>query len=130
MSLIEQLILWLLGLNTLRGILIDLGLIPRRGRYSWLFYNRRDYEFLRELVEKHPDIPQKMLTQNQVKVNLPIMALFQLMSQYIHQFEAPVSYGKVTPTLTRFYINTMEASHNENSLRSMSELIQTLVSKN
>lgn len=53
-------------------------------------------------------------------------SLFFLIAEHIHEFEHDVIYGKETPALSKYYINTMEASLDEKKCSLMADLLYQL----
>lgn len=138
---INYIILTLLGLMTLRDIVGLMGVVKYDDSFlSNLVYGRYDKQIikrtLRELGYNNETKVKKgnkvLALQSELNIKacdkgINIKKLTFLVSEYILKFDQDITYGKNTPVSTKYFINTMEASKNPESLQKMIELIHYLV---
>jgi hypothetical protein len=128
-------------LSTVRFFLKVMCIIPENWKiYKWL---HQDYDInvvsrsLMHLgftknessacIEKIKIAGRKVKSQICYSKKNQLLHLIALLSKYTFKFDKEILYGKNTLSKSKFYINTMEASHNNNDLKMMSNLITDLI---
>src|SRR5258706_15868344 len=112
----DTVILWFLGLCTLRVLIADTGWIPRDRPYSRLFYNHREFEFLKHLIKTSPELIAELRSKLEIPADpvfekQQLTELVKLMIRHLQTFKTEDSYGRSSPSRSRYDINTMEAAH-------------------
>ncbi|OUO37943.1 hypothetical protein [Flavonifractor sp. An306] len=117
----------LLALDTVRAILAMLGWVPRQtkilGKIIYGNYDRQLItEGLKELGFTHQQSEEikkdlksssdKTLNTNGITPQNAAQHLIALLAKYIVYFDTHIQYGGSGLTASRYYINTMEISHN------------------
>lgn len=139
-SFLSSLILLILGLETVRNVIAWIGLFPRDHKYSWVVYRSYNDIVIKEVL-RYLGISENELNKirdtNKVIVNNhqnsddslkgSCKKLVSLLSRYTYNTDIELTYGKMTPVKTRYYINTMEASKKPNDLEMMSHIMWSLV---
>lgn len=131
--MIEKIIIYFLGVMTLRELIAFSGLIPKDMKFSWIIYNTYDKfiinETLKSLGIERKDvinvIKEKKFTKDYHKINKD--NLIEIISKYIIYHEGKVEYGYKTPINTTYYISTVEASYDSEYLSWMCFLMNDLV---
>lgn len=140
----DTVILFLLGLDSVRMIVAILGIVKPTSKYSWLIYGRYDINIMeRALIQLGYSVDlAKEITKDisalskKVKDNSGINAknasekLIVLLSKYITYFKKPINYGGKSISKSLYYINTMEISHNENDLNELTAIMLNLMIDN
>lgn len=140
-SIINGLILFVLALATLRAVIRNFfPIIPRDRKWSWIVYNQYDKELLLNVFRKlgfTEDTVIKGLrrAESESRFTSPPLPsyydkeLIELVSKYIYYSKKPLTFGKNSIVKTHYYINTMEASHNNEHSKLMCEIIGSQVIK-
>lgn len=130
---IAALILTILTIVTLRDIISKFFGIPRNKSYSWLFYNQYDKSLLIDMLNRF-GLREENVTKhlrrakNDTKnYNNPSVKLVSLLSRNIYNVKT--EFGLENPVKSEYYINTMGASHIEQELSLMCDLIAILIDK-
>lgn len=139
---INDIILLLLGLDTLRFIIASMGIVKRDlpilgrmiyGKYDIsiveealeeLGYSRQDSKRIKESLQnasKQGSFPEKDSAG----------MLIHILSQYIIKFDNEISYGVLAKnkslSYSRYYVNTMEAVHNNGNLNDLAVIMIRLM---
>ncbi|WIV13135.1 hypothetical protein [Proteiniborus sp. MB09-C3] len=139
---LNMIILFILSLTTLRDIVAMTGWISFNSKFAPLVYGRYDKEIIKKCLQELGFSPSKsneicialeiISRENRVedslcedKVNL--YKLIELISKYIVCFDNYIQYGKITPTSSKYYVSTMEASKNDEDLMKMAYIISHLI---
>ncbi len=133
--MIDRIILYFLGIMTLRELISFSGLIPRNKKFSWLIYNTYEKYVIDDTMKavgiEKTDIKnivkEKKFSKNGQIVSLE--NLIEIISKYIIFHEGKVEYGNRILIDTTYYISTVEAVYESEYLRWMCCLINDLVSK-
>ena len=142
---INDIILTILGLDTLRSVIASLGIVKRGTPFiGRLVYGKYDVviveEVLKELgysTQQAKKIERKLKNVAKEKkypeADTPLKLLYVL-SKYIIKFENVISYGLIsegkTLSYSNYYINTMEAVHNMSDLKELSHIMIRLMKFN
>lgn len=142
---INDLILTILGFDTLRSVFASLGIVKREtpllGR---IIYGKYDViivkEAMRELGYSSQQAERivRRLKNVSDEENYPesdtALKLLYILSKYIIRFENTISYGLISEgkilSYSNYYINTMEAVHNQTDLKELSHIIIRLMKYN
>lgn len=140
-NIINEIILFLLGLDSLRMIIAMLGVMKPTWKYSWLIYGRYDLNIMeaallelgynqnvaKEIINDFSSTAIKLQENSLVKENNACQKLIALLSKYIINFNKPINYGGTSLTTSCYYINTMEAAHNPKDLKELSDIMLYLI---
>lgn len=127
-SFFDTVILFLLGLDSVRMIVAILGIVKPTSKYSWLIYGRYDINIMerallqlgysvdlaKEITDDISDLSRKIKDNSGINEGNASEKLIILLSRYFTYFEKPINYGGKSISKSLYYINTMEISHNEN----------------
>ena len=133
MSIIDRVILFFLGLFTLRELIASSGIIPKNKKYSFLVYNNYDNYIVKQTLEElglqksdmRTFIAEKDFLGKKHKVGLE--NLIEIISRYMIYHNANVEYGYKIKIQTAYYICTVESSYDEEYLRWMCALMRQLI---
>lgn len=141
-SFIEKLILTLLSIVTLRDVLIYFGIVRIDSKLGKIIYGRYSNDIVKHaLVElgfkiedfttlkKQLEITARKIAVKGETIKDPYIKLVNLLAKNFICFGKQVKYGDVTPKSSNYYLNTMEASHNQEDLDCMTSLIYELVNQ-
>lgn len=131
--------LFLLGLATLRDVLIKFNLTPPKGNWGYRFFSV-SYEknivknALKELgysKDKSTAIFESNESTSE-EVNSNILGdskqnLIALMANYTYKLKCEREYGSETPRLSSYYIHTMELVHNRDNLIKITNIMYDLI---
>ena len=143
MSVLENAIMALLSIDTLRALIAMLGYVKPDSKYAWLFYGRYERNLVKTALkdlgfseEKTNKIFQSMskISKNieddtGVRGEDAAVHLIILLSKYIEKFNHPIQYGAEKLTKSNYYLNTMEISHNVEDRRIMAAAMVHLVNQ-
>lgn len=141
MDIITQVTIWLLGIITIKDIIATSGIYKRKWPGAHFFYGKYDEIVLRNALmdlgfrgKEIPEVKKRLaLTANELTRDINLnkenanLFLISFISKYIRKYKDTISYVKETPITSNYYINTMEASHNDLDLQLMSNLIMNLI---
>lgn len=120
----------ILIVHLLRELISAAGLFPPDSKLGRIFVNHAQraavMETLRVLGVDHARVSQK-LRAAPPPAALSSDQLIALLTRRIAKFDQEIMYGQSTPVSSSFYINTMEASHDNNDLYLMVQLLNRLV---
>lgn len=139
-------ILIVLAINTIRSILaISFPGLLRGTKYEKLIHDRNIDEVAQLAADKAlskagigtaEKIRLKVVLPSVIKAEFCftkrdfLQSLFILIADYIYEFDQEIAYGSETRVISRYYINTMEASLNNDSCSVMVKLLYQLYLKN
>ncbi|GHU35791.1 hypothetical protein FACS1894172_18040 [Spirochaetia bacterium] len=130
---INNIILLILGVSTIRWVVAKIGIVPRYKKFSFLVYDEYDSTVAYKLLE---DIgfPVNETKNNISKFRLvkDINALDKLLCVCINNITKSDDmnyYGHKTVVPTHYYIDTMGAAHNKDELEIMAKAILDLCGK-
>ena len=137
-------ILSLLSLDTLRGIIAMLGWVKPESKYAWIVYGRynknivsqalRDLGYSetteKRIINENKELSKNLKRSTGIKANTAPIHLIILLSKYIKQFDSEISYGESSMATSRYYIDTMEISHNQEDLLTMNAIMHYLIKAN
>lgn len=133
---LTRIILFILGLHAVREVVAATGFVPRKAKHAWLVYNRFEPEIVAEALRflgferTSVDIAASKMKPGQTTLpERPFFQLLVLIHSNLIRFEHAVVYGRQTPVRSHFYINTMEAAHDHEQLRTMCRLLNVLILK-
>ncbi len=142
---INDIILTILGLDTLRSVLASLGIVKRETPFlGRIIYGKYDIiivkEVMRELgyssqqTEKIVARLKDVAKKEKYPESDTALKLLYILSKYIIKFENTISYGLKsegkTLSYSYYYINTMEAVHNPTDLKELSHIMIRLMKYN
>jgi len=118
----------ILGWVLLRDLVFATGLVPPGSPLEFLFINH-SHESLASSILRRLGVDHRLVVRRPVHtVSLAgVDQLVALLTRYTRSFARDISYGKETVINSRYYVNTMEASHSENDLHLMADLIVRLI---
>ena len=143
-SFFDTVILFLLGLDSVRMIVAILGIVKPTSKYSWLIYGRYDINIMeraliqlgygvdlaKEITDDISDLSRKIKDNSGIDERNASEKLIILLSKYFTYFEKPINYGGKSISKSLYYINTMEISHNENDLNELTSIMLNLMIDN
>lgn len=132
MHAINQIIIFLIGLITIREIIAAFFYVPRDKKWSWLIYNKNDENMIKFVLQQLNLNDKKLNRLSKIDYPIhempsPVHRLISLLSRHIYKSNDHLSYGKDTIVNTRYYVNTMEAIHDRSDAVIMCTLIQKLI---
>lgn len=142
---INDIVLTILGLDTLRSVLASLGIVKRETPFlGRIIYGKYDViivkEALRELgystqqAERIVGRLKNVTDKEKYPQADTALRLLYILSKYIIKFENVISYGLISEgkmlSYSNYYINTMEATHNQNDLKELSHIMIRLLRNN
>lgn len=140
----NDLIMLLLALDTCRAFVATWGIVPRHwpilGR---VVYGKRDEDLVRSVLlqlgynkKETNKILEKFINKKnteKIKIKDPVGYLLNILSRYTAEFESEISYGLVAKnkraSYSRYYVSTMDAVHDADSLRYLSIIMANLIDK-
>ncbi len=134
-NVISYLIFVILALATLRDVISKFFSIPMDTKWSWIFYSKHEKEFISnflcEIGLKQHEFRSAVKKQQASSLTngKPEIKLVELISKYLMKTEHTVTFGQGHRYHSSFYINTMGASHNDEDLITMSNLLIELINK-
>ncbi|TKJ44269.1 hypothetical protein CEE36_00575 [candidate division TA06 bacterium B3_TA06] len=125
----------ILGLLTIRWLISASGIVPKKWKFSWLFYGRDDSELITKTVKKVLNEQKKEEETRSIsrfKANWKyneVYNLIALLSNCIIKTNKEVRYGESSRVWTRYYINSMGIAKNEKALSIMVGIMSQLVNR-
>lgn len=144
-NIINAIILIVLGLDSLRMIIAMLGIVKREtpffgriiyGKYDAIVLKEtlREMGYGRQQTERIVGKVKNVVREDKYPKKDAALKLIYLLSQYIDKFDNTISYGLVSDgkqlSYSNYYINTMEAVHNNGVLKSLSHIMIQLMKYN
>ncbi len=143
-NLIWSIICILLSVDSLRAVIAMLGIVPRDHKWKWLsqlVYGKYDrivlYEALKDLGYPQRDSETLVVgLQKSVPAIRPAsgvnrenvtMHILSVLANYIQKYPRNIQYGGRTLSDSTYYIDTMEAVHNDKTLVVMADAMVTLI---
>lgn len=142
---INDIILTILGLDTLRSVFASLGIVKRETPFlGRIIYGKYDViivkETLRELGYSSQQAEQivgrlkNVANEEKYPESDTALKLLYILSRYIIKFENVISYGLISEgkmlSYSNYYINTMEAVHNPTDIKELSHIMIRLMRYN
>lgn len=137
-----QIILAILGLDTIRAIIAFTGLVPRSKKFfGRLIYGKYDEDLMiqalrglgypgllarQENKKLKAHISKMKGTTSVTRKNAPVHLII-LLAKYCTYFKNSVTYGGNTISESRYYLNTMEAAHENDDLKTMCDIMIMLL---
>lgn len=123
----NYIILAILTLLTIRDILTKNFAIPKRKKWSWIFYNRNELEKIPPCYRRY-ELSEKSANFTPRKI---IEELLLLTQRHIKRFDQGLVHGRFQKGInSKYFINTLEASHNKYDLDIMATAITKLIQIN
>lgn len=143
-SFIDTIILFLLGLDSIRMVISFLGIVKPTAKYAWLIYGRYDVNLVERaliqlgyncndakvITKNISDIRQGVIENHGINKENACGKLIVLLSRYIDRFECPINYGGNSISQSSFYINTMALSHDTDDLNELVSIMLHLMRSN
>lgn len=139
MEILNSVILLILALDTVRAVIAMTGFVKTTWKYSWIIYGKYDknivYEVFKELGFNEAQTRGTIKGIEDVAKNTGItrenasMRLISIISKNIVKFDSPINYGGKKMVTSSYYINTMEAVQNVETLKQMTSLMYILLEK-
>lgn len=120
----DSVILFLLGIFSIRKLIAQNIDIPLHPKIRWLIYDKKD-STQPVLCRRAYEIGQLAL-KKESKSSI-IEKLLELDSRHIKYYESGLGHGRSTRVQSKYFINTLEASYNEDDLATMTSAIRTLI---
>ncbi len=109
--------LTILSLGTIRSIIASFGLVDRNAKYARLFYNTYDNDLTKKVLADlgfdHDNVIKNIKRAHIPKHLNSTNKLITVLINTIQEYDTIKTYGEGTPEPTKYYLNTMEAVHNE-----------------
>ena len=134
---LTNIILFLLGLGTIRSIISASGIVSENGKFfSRLIYGRRHFAMTKEEIIKlgeqlkaENERPEKMKDRHINTDTKCYQELLRLINRCMVKFDEQTRIGDESSFFSEFYIDTMSGIHEEEIQYMMKELMRYLISK-
>lgn len=128
----------LFGLDSIRAVLASLGIVNPDTKFGRIIYGKRDKmiissalrdlgyssETTAEIVLKLKSVSKSADMANAgVKAEDAAIQLIIMLSKYIFEFNDMIVYGGKSLTRSKYYIDTMEISHNEEDKQKLAAIM-------
>lgn len=114
-DVISTIILTILGVSTIRWIISKLGILDRESKWARLIYDEYDSDLTRKILKfigfSIDEVRNKISKLGIPEYGDSLSKVIAICVNNIQAFSSIKTYGKETPTQSKYYINTMEASH-------------------
>lgn len=139
---INNVILTILGLDTLRSVVASLGIVKRETPFlGRIIYGKYDVIIVKEAIKELGYSPQEaekitrrlknVSSEEKYPESDTALRLIYILSKYIIKFENAISYGLISEgkvlSYSNYYINTMEAVHDSADLKDLSHIMIRLM---
>ncbi len=124
MNIIDTIIIYLLGILTIRQLIAQNLNIPLPKRLMWLLYDKKNLE-QPVLCRRAYEI--NCLKNNKQSNSTIVKNLLELASRHIKYYEGGLGHGRSVRVQSQYFINTLEASYNEDDLDIMTSALRTLI---
>lgn len=135
----KDIITILLSLDSLRAVVAALGIVSPEAKYAhWIYGKRADSIVLQglkelgfhneqadEIVKQIHAVAEQQQRRDVTKENAA-QYLLAILSKYTVFFDKAIQYGGNKTTQSRYYIDTMEMSHNETDLDKIVDIMSCL----
>jgi hypothetical protein len=129
-NILNDVILKILGIATVRWVIAHMGWFPKDKKFSWLVYDKYDSGVISETLRKIGLTVADV--QNHISlIKIPTDAtmldkIICLCINNIIDFQEEIQYGHKSPVRSRYYINSMESSYYSNEREIMAQGILNL----
>ena len=131
----NDIILFILAVSTIRDVIASLGVVPRRCRFSWIFYGRYDRDLVKTVLSEElhytdQDADQFVhgMTKGELERNRKRepKVYYRMLIDVIRKcmIQGDAIYGS---THTNYYIHTMMGSQDDEIRETMCELMVHLI---
>lgn len=120
----DSVTLFLLGVFSVRQLIAENIDIPLPQKLRWLIYNKKDNR--QPVLCRRAYETDQLLDKKQSNSSI-IEKLLDLDSRHIKYFKDGLGHGRSTRVQSQYFINTLEASYNENDLATMTAAIRSLI---
>ncbi len=132
-DIISTIILIILGIGTIRWIISKYGILDRESKWARLIYNEYDSDLTRRILASI-GFPIDEARNKISKLGIPencdsLSKVIAVCVNNILVFSGKKSHGNKSPAPSRYYLNTMEASHNELDRTYMAQALIELMGK-
>lgn len=120
----DSITIFFLGLFSVRQLIAENIDIPLPPKFRWLIYNKKKCGqpvLCRRAYETDLLVDKKQSSSSIVE------KLLELDSRHIKYFEDGLGHGRSPRVQSKYFINTLEASYNENDLATMTTAIRSLI---
>ena len=134
-----SIVLILLSIDTVRAFVAALGVVNPEGKYAhWIYGKRADHIVLQGLKElgfhneqaedivKQVRVVAEQQHRRDVTKENAAQYLLAILAKYIVFFDKAIQFGGNKTTKSRYYIDTMEMSHNETDLDKIVDIMSCL----
>jgi hypothetical protein len=133
-SIINDVILGILALATLREVIAMVGIVPRYRKWSWLIYNKYDDTVIAQTLGKlglSLDDIKERISKPKYHGQFLDKLICLCINNITKSEDETASYGadRNNSVSSQYYINTMEASHDKEDLDTMIDCIVHLSKK-
>lgn len=122
---LNSIIIFLLGVLSIRDIIAKNFAIPKNKKWSFLFYNKSDIDKIPLCYKRYElSIKKQSISYRKMIENLLFLA-----SCHAKKFNNGLVHGRFKKGMiqSKYFINTLEASYNDNDLKIMKAAITKLV---
>lgn len=128
----------ILGVDSIRAVIASLGIVDPSTKFGQILYGKRDRAIVRSALrdlgysaEMRDEIAIKMnnIAKSAYMANASVHAedaavqLIIMLSKYIMEFNDIILYGGRSLTQSKYYIDTMEISHNESDKQKLAAIM-------
>lgn len=120
----NEIILFFLGIFSVRQLIAQNIDIPLPSKWRWLIYNKKD--LVQPVLCRRAYEMNSLAAKKQSSSSI-IEKLLELDSRHIKYYEDGLGHGRSTRIQSKYFINTLEASYNEDDLGTMTSAIHSLI---
>lgn len=124
MNIFDTIIISLLGIFTIRQLIAQNVNIPLPTKLKWLIYDKKD---LAQPVLCRRAYEINCLNKKKQSNSTIVKNLLDLASRHIKFYEGGLGHGRRTRVQSNYFINTLEASYNEDDLDIMTSAVRKLI---
>lgn len=120
----DKITLFFLGVFSIRQLISQNVDIPLPPKWRWLIYNKKN--LVQPVLCRRAYEMNSLASKKQSSSSI-IEKLLELDSRHIKYYEDGLGHGRSTRVQSKYFINTLEASYNEDDLGTMISAIRALI---